>query len=78
MILLVTFTFDFTPFLDMTACFDQVSCILATIMMKSCIPIKLESWTLCIGCNGHVPDEYLPDVTKKFIKPKAHNFHIIV
>ncbi len=65
MTFLVTFTFDFVPSLDMTACFDQFACILATIMMKSCNPIELESWTFCIGCNGHIPDEYLPDVIKK-------------
>ena len=48
MTFLVTFTYDFVPFLDMTACFDRFAYILATIMMKSCIPIELEPWTFCI------------------------------
>ncbi len=61
---LVTFTFDFLPFLYGTACLNGFGSILAKIIMKGCIPIKLESRTICIGCNGYVPDEYLPNVIK--------------
>ena len=70
MTFLVTFTFDFVPSLDMTACFDQFACILATIMMKGYIPIELEPCTFCIGYNGRVPDEYLPDlITQNILQP---------
>ena len=33
--------------------------------MERCLPITKETWTFPIGCNGHVPDEYFPDMMKE-------------
>ena len=64
MTFLVTFTFDAVLILEMLAFLDQLAYILITIIMKSIISIILETCIFCIGDNGHVPDEYLPDETE--------------
>ena len=61
MTFLVTFTFDVDLIFEMLAVLDQLAYMLITTIMKSIISIILETCTFCIGGNGHVKDEYLPD-----------------
>ncbi len=61
----VTLTFRFVLPLEMSGFLEPLAYILVTIRMKTCIPCIFRAWTFYIGLNGHVPDEYIPDVIKK-------------
>ncbi len=65
MTFLVTFTFASALILELPACLSPLAYIFATNIMERCFPITQGTWTFPIGCNGHVPDEYFPDVIKK-------------
>ncbi len=65
MTFLVTFTFDSALFLELLACLSSLACVLVTIIMRRCFPITQMTLRFPIGCNGHVPDGYFPDVIKK-------------
>ncbi len=65
MTFLVTFTLDSALFLELLPCLSPLAYILVTIIMERCFPTTQMTWTFPIGCNGHVPDDYFPDVIKK-------------
>ena len=65
MTFLVTLTFHIALPLEMSGCFDHLAHILVTIEIKICNPSIFQTWTFYIGFNGHIPDEYFPDVIKK-------------
>ncbi len=65
MTFLVTLTFGFVLPLEMSGCLDHLADILPAIKIKTCYPSILETWTFYIGFNGHVPDEYFPDVIEE-------------
>ncbi len=65
MTFLVTLTFGFVLPVEMSGCLDHLADVLAQIKMKTCNHSIFETWTFYIGFNGHVPDEYFPDVIEK-------------
>ncbi len=70
MTFLVTLTNDSMLFLEIWAFLDQHACIFTTIITKRSILIRFEALMFCIGCYGHIPDEYQPDKNeKKWFQP---------
>ncbi len=65
MTFLVTLTFHFDLPLEMLGCLDHLAHISVTIEIKTCNPSIFQAWIFYIRFNGHVPDEYFPDVIKK-------------
>ncbi len=65
MTFLLTLTCDSTLILEMWAFLGRFEDIFTTTITKRSILIRIGAWMFCIGCNGHVPDEYQPDVNKK-------------
>ena len=62
MTFLVTLTCDSTLLLEIWAFLGQFEHKFRTTITKRSILIRLGAWMFC---NGHVPDEYQPDVNKK-------------
>ena len=62
MTFLVTLTSHFVLPLEMSGFLEPSAYMLGKIRMKMCNPSIFEALTFYIGFNGHVPDEYVPDV----------------